>query len=120
MQTRTGDASLHETFECDLELRLLVGTSSAALQSDMDVRLSCCLGPVPGPMVTTLLSAWLIWTCVSSMAAVMLPQSAMRRLTAAKSSPYFRRPAGEQPRCSRHVARVSAQVVHVEKARYCT
>ena len=65
---RTGDASLHETW--DLELRLLVGTaSSAALLSDMDVRLSCCRGPVL--TVIALLSAWLIWTCVSSIAAVM-------------------------------------------------
>ena len=72
---RTGDASLQDT--CDLELRLLVpGTaSSAALLSEMDVRLSCCRGPVL--RVMALLSAWLIWTCVSSIAAVMpLPRAA--------------------------------------------
>ena len=78
---RTGDASLHET--CDLELRLLVGTASSAAQllSESDVRLSCCRGPVL--RVIALLSAWLIWTCVSSIAAVMSLRQAVPHHSAA-------------------------------------
>ena len=80
---RTGDASLHET--CDLELRLLPGAaSSAALLSEMDVRLSCCRGPPLVLTVIALLSAWLIWICVSSIIAVMPPQRATLRRAVAQ------------------------------------
>ena len=84
MGQRTGDASLHETFECDLDDRLLLlGTaSSAALLPEMDVRLSCCLGPPPpaAPAVATFSRprsrALVMCTCVSMRAAVMIPHPA--------------------------------------------
>ncbi len=81
---RTGEASLHETLDCDLDDRLLLGgmASSAALLPEMDVKLSCCLGPPPAavPTVATFSRprsrALVICTCVSIRAAVMVPHPA--------------------------------------------